>query len=1487
MARSLNQQMDLFERVDPVEIPDLDTPPFSPELLAESKEKVEKAPLDFVEGSITAPFVAAGDIVDLGAAAPPLSDKQMMMPGAVQYSAIEQLFETLSNQGVSRDSAVKLINENTPVNLEGSPAEFIGEMAGVTATGVAKAVSGLAKIASKYGDDAGKYLSEIGGELGEMFNRSTPGGDDFDGMAPATVADTSPVAAQTDQAFDAAPTMPDTSVSPIMIGTGTGAGRQAADDYDAMKASNPDMDEAELFAQTGVYKGPDGQHRLEVDTTDAKLAVDVQNLIPGDAIPLGSLLDFEDLFSAYEKSFYDNVNLDFKTPESLRNVEVYIVDDPDFNGTYSYTSGNIQINADLVKKPEKFRSTLLHEVQHAVQHREGFVSGSSSEAFISSSAKALDPNESVGVINSMDDLVKLSDQNKKDRVKLNNNNDVILKNHIEGVLGSPSLTPNVKYEQVDELSTNTITDVILAALQREGVSIEDIKGGVADNAFKSKNIRSFLQELKDVNKKNNPTERQQSRLDDIDYAINFIDKLGAAGNADEVLRKTIVPKVLNAAEGAHLRQVEAVADLSYYRKYGEVEARLIQERDARRAQLRDMGFDRGEIFSILREEFPPENYTVPLEVMTAANVDVSNLKQATLRRPGNKGEPAFVLPESDVLLEGAERKPEGLGVADDVATEKLTPPENVIQGANETGFSRAVYHSTGDAANLRVPKMVPEARDADIGFHVGTAGAANDRIIHYQVLGSMERSRDDAVQKGFSGTPIQDDIDKAFKGKSVMPLYLSDDLKSARIIDLNQFKQPQNWLEELTNPYVSNTELGYFNIPPNTEMPSIELPTARGTMRTLHMSPQAFAEGVSDDVWRSAVEAANNFNNRTDFDPRSSLEDKTEWFEAVQKIATDNGYDSFVYKNKKEGSGQDSYMLLDPRQVKSFTSKDFDPNNPDITMAEGGVVPMDRQMDMFADGGLEQDGRTNDPVSGNEVPPGSTQEEVRDDIPAQLSEGEFVFPADVVRFIGLEKLMQMRQEAKMGLKMMEEMGQMGNSDEASMPDDLPFDINDLDMDDAPEYNVGGFVPGQGFPSIPPGIAPPNQQVANQQFGIAGYTPSAQPTTGYYQAPFTQYGQQQFMQPATPVAQAPVPTMKEYEIPQFGEFVGGEFGAYDELREYRNEAGNVVMVPFKDGSPISPIPEGYTFYDPEETETEEVVTTPTTPQTTQTSPDDDGDSTNDETFATTDVTGIGYNRSKLTEELRDVISEFGTGLGTLGETFNIYGGIARDLSKDPKAKDSSLTSGALGGVLDAFRGNADPNNPVTFSDPSRMGSKKGQYADTTRLHEMSRSKQVQIATVARTVVGDLRKIFVDDEGKAKKTSEVDKGLSGLLKSLGISTSVNTPKGTVFKSRTTLVREIANAQAANLIEEQRKADERAAAAQKTFMDRIMAPESPGSDDGGYTDFGVDSDFASDYAATYEGYGAEDFDYGYMNTGGLVGRKKNKPKKKMKRGGLASKK
>jgi len=66
-----------------------------------------------------------------------------------------------------------------------------------------------------------------------------------------------------------------------------------------------------------------------------------------------------------------------------------------------------------------------------------------------------------------------------------------------------------------------------------------------------------------------------------------------------------------------------------------------------------------------------------------------------------------------------------------------------------------------------------------------------------------------------------------------------------------------------------------------------------------------------------------------------------------------------------------------------------------------------------------------DPVSGNDVPPGSLPEEVRDDIDAKLSEGEYVVPADVVRYFGVKLFEDLRTEAKMGLSSMESDGRIG------------------------------------------------------------------------------------------------------------------------------------------------------------------------------------------------------------------------------------------------------------------------------------------------------------------------------------------------------------------------------------------------------------------------------------------------------------------------------
>lgn len=102
-----------------------------------------------------------------------------------------------------------------------------------------------------------------------------------------------------------------------------------------------------------------------------------------------------------------------------------------------------------------------------------------------------------------------------------------------------------------------------------------------------------------------------------------------------------------------------------------------------------------------------------------------------------------------------------------------------------------------------------------------------------------------------------------------------------------------------------------------------------------------------------------------------------------------------------------------------------------------------------------------DPVSGNEIPLGSTAENVRDDIPAQLSEGEYVVPADVVRYYGVKFFEDLRADAKFGYQDMQENGRIGG-DPVGMEmgqDELPFDINELQVTDEPvEMAEGGLTP---------------------------------------------------------------------------------------------------------------------------------------------------------------------------------------------------------------------------------------------------------------------------------------------------------------------------------------------------------------------------------------------------------------------------------------------
>lgn len=90
----------------------------------------------------------------------------------------------------------------------------------------------------------------------------------------------------------------------------------------------------------------------------------------------------------------------------------------------------------------------------------------------------------------------------------------------------------------------------------------------------------------------------------------------------------------------------------------------------------------------------------------------------------------------------------------------------------------------------------------------------------------------------------------------------------------------------------------------------------------------------------------------------------------------------------------------------------------------------------LAHGGLMSDNSVGyDKSTGNKIPPGSSAENVQDDIPAALSTGEYVLPADVVRWHGLKHIQDMMTEAKTGLMCMQMDGQIKDiSDEEEMMD---------------------------------------------------------------------------------------------------------------------------------------------------------------------------------------------------------------------------------------------------------------------------------------------------------------------------------------------------------------------------------------------------------------------------------------------------------------------
>jgi len=98
-------------------------------------------------------------------------------------------------------------------------------------------------------------------------------------------------------------------------------------------------------------------------------------------------------------------------------------------------------------------------------------------------------------------------------------------------------------------------------------------------------------------------------------------------------------------------------------------------------------------------------------------------------------------------------------------------------------------------------------------------------------------------------------------------------------------------------------------------------------------------------------------------------------------------------------------------------------------------VPMPKEKPTFKEGGsVEEVDFVEEKSEKNDPPPGATPEEVADDIPAMLSEGEYVLPANVVKYIGLERILDMHRGVLREIQQMEDLGMIQNVDENGKPE---------------------------------------------------------------------------------------------------------------------------------------------------------------------------------------------------------------------------------------------------------------------------------------------------------------------------------------------------------------------------------------------------------------------------------------------------------------------
>ena len=129
--------------------------------------------------------------------------------------------------------------------------------------------------------------------------------------------------------------------------------------YEAERYEMQGVDAETIRQKTGWFRGADGKWRSEVNDSGMKLRTDAADI--SNYTTLGKLVNASELFAAYPD--LADVGVTFQTLERGQN------------GGYNRRFDSIELSRDLKNRPEALLNSLTHEVQHAIQQREGFTPG--------------------------------------------------------------------------------------------------------------------------------------------------------------------------------------------------------------------------------------------------------------------------------------------------------------------------------------------------------------------------------------------------------------------------------------------------------------------------------------------------------------------------------------------------------------------------------------------------------------------------------------------------------------------------------------------------------------------------------------------------------------------------------------------------------------------------------------------------------------------------------------------------------------------------------------------------------------------------------------------------------------------------------------------------------------------------------------------------------------------------------------------------------